>query len=295
MKKQTSKLSVYTYTDYRKYLLDYYCEQKQRIKAFSYRYFARNAGINSVGLYRDVVEGRQKLGRALIIKFSTAIGHTQKEAEYFESMVFFNEARTAEERKLFFERMLEHQNASTKSVIVDETRYEYYQKWYYSAVRSLVSIGKFKNDDKNCRKIGSTLNPRIRPENVKKALSVLKRLNFITQDSDGFLTLVDSVITTGILQPEKKDVSILNIINFQKEVTALANKSLDRFETEDINLSTLTLGISDATKKLIKDELAGVREKIAALAEKDSDPNRVYQLNMQFFPLSDRYERGSNE
>jgi uncharacterized protein (TIGR02147 family) len=289
MNKQTSKLSVYTYTDYRKYLYDYYCEQKQRIKAFSYRYFARNAGINSVGLYRDVVEGRQKLGRALIIKFSTAIGHSKKEAEYFESMVFFNEAKTADERKLFFERMLEHQSAGTKSITVDETKYEYYQKWYYSAVRSLVSIGKFKNDDKNYRKIGSTLNPRIRPESVKKALKILTRLKFITEDGDGFLVLVDPVITTGILQPEK-NVSILNIVNFQKEVTALANESLDRFGTEDINLSTLTLGISDSSGTLIKNELTAFRQKIAALAEKDSDPNRVYQLNMQFFPLSDRYE-----
>jgi len=190
--------------------------------------------------------------------------------------------------------MLEHQSAGTKSITVDETRYEYYQKWYYSAVRSLVSIGKFKNDDKNCRKIGSTLNPRIRPENVKKALKILTRLKFITEDSDGFLVLVDPVITTGILQPER-NVSILNVINFQKEVTALANESLDRFSAKDINLSTLTLGISDATGTLIKDELAAVREKIAALAEKDSDPNRVYQLNMQFFPLSDRYEGGSND
>lgn len=294
MKKDASELSVYSYTDYRKYLSDYYDEQKQRNKAFSYRYFARNADINSVGLYRDVIEGRQKIGRALIIKFSTAIGHTKKEAEYFENLVFFNEARSAEERKLFFERMLTHQTAGTKSRVVDETRYEYYQKWYYSAVRSLISIGKFRNDDKSYRKIGGILNPHIRPENIKNALKVLTRLKFITENSDGYFTLVDPIITTGILRPEK-NVTILNVVNFQKEVTALASESIDRFGAKDINLSTLTIGISDATKELIKNELAAVRDKIAALAERDTDPDRVYQLNMQYFPLSDRYERGSNE
>jgi uncharacterized protein (TIGR02147 family) len=291
IKTRSSELSVFKYTDYRKYLSDYYLEQKRARKAFSYRFFARKAGINSVGLYKDVVEGRQNLGRALIIKFSVAIGHTKKEAEYFENMVFFNEARTAQERKLFFERMISTQSAQGR--IIDETKYEYYQKWYYSAVRSLISIGRFKNDDRSCRKIAGILNPRIRPDKVKKALDVLKRLEFIAEDADGFFVLVDAVITTGVLQPEK-NVAILNVVNFQKEVTVLANEAFDTFGPEDINLATLTLGISDSTKALIKEELAVVRNRIASLAEKDAAPDRVFQLNMQFFPLSDTYKGGDD-
>ncbi|NLW31600.1 MAG: TIGR02147 family protein [Fibrobacter sp.] len=284
MRKHKSKLSIFTYTDYRKYLSDFYLEQKKVNNAFSYRFFSRKAGINSVGLYRDVVEGRQKLGRALIMKFSTAIGHSRKEAEYFENMVFFNEAKTNEERKLFFERMISSQGLKGK--IIETTRYEYYQKWYYSAVRALVSIGRFKYDEKSFRKIAGILNPRIRPDKAKKSLDILKRLEFITEDSNGFFILTDTVITTGVLKPEK-NVNILNIVNYQKEVMDLANGAVDIFKPENINLSTLTLAVSDKTKTIIKEELAAVRSKIALLAENDNKPNRVFQLNMQFFPLSD--------
>jgi uncharacterized protein (TIGR02147 family) len=291
MKTEPAQLSVFTYTDYRKYLFDYYREQKRMRKAFSYRFFARKAGINSVGLYKDVVEGRQNLGRALIMKFSAAIGHTKKEAEYFENMVFFNEARTSDERKLFFERMVSSQGAQSR--IVDETKYEYYSKWYYSAVRALISIGRFKNDDKSCRKIAGILNPRIRPDKVKKALALLKRLEFITEDEDGFFVLSDAVITTGALSLEK-NVTVLNVVNFQKEVMALATEAFDTFGSENINISTLTLGISDVTKVLIKEELAAFRNKIASLAEKDTTPNRVFQLNVQLFPLSDIF-KGDND
>ena len=49
-----------------------------------------------------------------------------------------------------------------------------------------------------------------------------------------------------MLKPDTR-IAALNVINFQKEVTALANESLDRFGTELINLSTLTLGISEAS------------------------------------------------
>ena len=83
MKRKDSIISIFDYTDYRRYLADYYYNRKQLNKNFSYRYFAKKAGINSIGLYKDVVEGRQNLGRALIFKFSAAMGHAKKEAEYF--------------------------------------------------------------------------------------------------------------------------------------------------------------------------------------------------------------------
>jgi uncharacterized protein (TIGR02147 family) len=284
MNRQTS-ISIFDYTDYRRYLADYYNECKKISKAFSYRYFARKSGINSIGLYKDVVEGRQKIGRALIFKFSAAMGHTKKEAEYFENMVFFNESETVEERMLFFERMVACQK--TKVRIVDATRYEFYNKWYYSAVRALVGIGKFRDDEHSYKKIAGTLNPRIKPDEAKRALATLLRLGFISENDDGVFVLTDAAITTSVLKPDK-NITLINVVNFQKEVMALANESIDRFEIEHINLSTLTLGLSESTVATIKEELAALRNKIAKLAEKDCTANRVFQLNMQFFPMSDR-------
>ncbi|MFP4243140.1 MAG: TIGR02147 family protein [Chitinispirillaceae bacterium] len=283
----SSAISVFDYTDYRCYLADYYHQQKLASKVFSYRYFAKKASINSVGLYKDVVEGRQSLGKALVFKFSAAIGHNKREAEYFQNMVFFNEAGSAEERKLFFERMRSFYGSRAR--VVKATHYEFYHKWYYSAVRMLIAIGRFSSTAADYRRIAKTLNPRIRPEEAQKAVRVLERLQLIRKEPDGFFAVNDSTISTGTLKPDKS-LSILNVVNFQKEMSALANDSLDRFGIENINLSTLTLGISESTMTSIRQELSSVRKRIAELAENDSRPNRVFQLNMQFFPLSDVHE-----
>jgi len=291
MSRRASSLSIFDYTDYRSYLSDYYHERKHVSKAFSYRFFSKKAGINSVGLYKDVVEGRQKLGRTLIFKFSAAMGHSKKEAEYFENMVFFNEAGTVEERTLFFERMMACQKSKAK--IVDSTKYEYYQKWYYSAVRALVSLGHFRDNENDYKKIAGILNPRIRPDEAKKALGVLERLGFICRNGDGSFVLTDAIITTGALKPDAR-VTALNVMNFQKEMMVLANESLDRFGAEHINLSTLTLGISETTVQKVKEELAAVRNKIAALAENDSAADRLFQLNVQFFPMSDGFREADD-
>src|SRR5512133_584344 len=288
MNKQNSVPSVFDYTDYRRYLADYYSESKKSLKAFSYRYFTKKAGINSVGLYKDVVEGRQKLGKAFIYKFSSAMNHSKKEAEYFENMVFFNESTSAEERTLYFERMISCQK--TNAAIIDVTRYEYYNKWYYSAIRALISFGRFSDNEKSYKKIGSILNPRIQPDEVKNALALLERLGFICKADDGIFRLTDASITTGVLKPHT-NVLLMNVVNFQKEVMTLANESIDRFGIDRINLSTLTLGISEATVTVVKEELATLRNKIATLAKNDSSADRVYQLNMQFFPMSDTLKK----
>jgi uncharacterized protein (TIGR02147 family) len=290
MEKRRSAVTIFDYTDYRKYLSDFYQEQKRRKKSFSYRYFARKAGINSVGLYKDVVEGRQNLGRALIFKFSAAIGHSRKEAEYFENMVYFNEAKSAEERMMFFERMVAGQGS--RAAIVETSKYEYYHTWYYSAVRALLSCRKFRNDPADLKVIAKTLNPPIRPDQAKKAVTVLEKLGFIARDGQGYYTLVDSTITSGTVKPDR-NVAALNVVNFQKEMMKLAAGAFDRFTSERLNMSTLTLAISEETMKEIKEDCAALRNKIARLAEKDAAADRIYQMNIQLFPMSDRCGGGT--
>jgi uncharacterized protein (TIGR02147 family) len=282
-----AKIAIFDYTDYRKYLSDFYTFQKKKMKFFSYRYFAKKIGINSIGLYKDVVEGRQHIGKALIFKFSAAIGHTKKEAEYFENMVYFNDAKTVEERKLFFARMLACQGSKAK--IVEVSKYEYYSKWYYSAVRALLSCDRFSDGPEDLKKIAKTLNPQIRAAQAKKAIAILENLGFITRNENGLFVVVDSAITTGTVKPDK-NIAALNIINFQKEMLKLAADAFDRFPAAQSNMSTLTIGISAATLVNIKEELSALRGKIAVMAENERAADRIYQLNMQLFPLSNTYE-----
>ena len=166
---------------------------------------------------------------------------------------------------------------------VDSTKYEYYSKWYYSAIRALIAIGKFGDDEKSFKKIAGILNPRIRPDEAKRGIALLERLGFIAKNDTGIYILKDTSITTGMLKPHR-NITIMNVVNFQKEVMDLAVQSIDRFGAEHINLSTLTIGISNETLAAIKEELAAVN-KITALAERDCAAGQVYQLNINFLDV----------
>lgn len=112
---KTQSINIYDYTDYRQFLHAYYKEQKARNPAFSYRYFAKKAGFNSSGLYKDIVDGRTGITRSLIMRFSLAMKFSSKQQEYFEMLVYFNEAKTVDEKKLYFERMMKYRNSKAFS------------------------------------------------------------------------------------------------------------------------------------------------------------------------------------
>jgi uncharacterized protein (TIGR02147 family) len=279
-KKTKSGISVFDYTDYRTYLAEYYEDQKARKTGFSYRTFSKKAGINSVGLYKDVVEGRQNLGRGLISKFSETLGHGKREAAYFEDMVYFCEVRTMDERKLYFKKMMA--SYESKAYKVDSDKFEYYSKWYYSAIRALISCVPVKD---NYKAIAKALNPTIRPDQVKKAIQVLERLGFIRMRDDGYYEVTEPVITSGYQKPDKK-VQLFNLINYQKTMLEMAGKAYDINPLKAIDMSTLTLSVSKQTYKEIKKEIADVRSRIAAMAARDKNPDRVYQMSYKLFPLT---------
>jgi uncharacterized protein (TIGR02147 family) len=268
-------VSIYDYTDYRQFLRDYYEEQKAQNPAFSYRYFAKRAGFNSSGLYKDIVDGRTGITRSLILRFATAMKLLSKQKEYFETLVYFNEAKTVEEKKLYFERLMKYHNS--KAFRVEKSQYEYYSKWYYIAVRELLAVGNYGDD---YSAISETLNPALRREQAKKAIEVLKKLGLIKKDNNGYYKAVDKILTTG---PEIKSLAVAN---FQKSMMDLAKEAIDRHPAERRNISTVTFSVSEKTYDDINSELVACRKRILGMVDRSENEAMVCQLNMQLFPLT---------
>jgi uncharacterized protein (TIGR02147 family) len=282
MLRNKSTIVIFDYTDYRQYLEAFYREQKARNPGFSYRSFAIKARISSVGLYKDVVNGRQRLSRRVVSKFSEAMGHSKREAEYFEAMVFFSDAKTVDERKLYFSRMMEcHESRARK---VEASQYEYYSCWYYSAVRALLSFYRF--DGADFESLGRKLSPPIRAPQARKAIEVLEKVDMIRKNAAGVYEPCDQIVTTGNLECDR-NVQSLNVITMQKNFNTLASEAFDRYSAQQMDMSTVTVSVSRHMLRTIKDELAAFRKKLLSLAEKDPNPECVYQLNCHFYPLTD--------
>jgi uncharacterized protein (TIGR02147 family) len=273
-------LNVFDYTDYRKFLLDYYNEKKKDNSSFSYNCLSIRAGFKNKGFLHTVIHGSKNLSKSSIIKIVRAIGMKKSESDYFENLVFFNQAIDLIERTYFCEKLNDVKNPSRSVTLVQQTRrdqYEFYSTWYHSAIRSLIDMYPFRDDYKALAK---SVYPPITNKQAKKSVALLEKLGLIEKHKDGIYKLTNRNITSG------NEITAVAALNFHKEATHLVEHALDTLPREKRNVTGLTLGISGEMYQKICDEIQTFRARIVNLVQDDIGADRTYQLNFHFFPMS---------
>jgi len=272
-------MNIFEYQNYRLFLKDYYNHQKTVNRGFSYRYFSKKAGINASAFLYYIIEGKRNLTKSTIAKISQAIGFCSEEAEYFENLVFFNQAQTISEKTAYYNAIINIRRPIDIKQIEKE-RYEYYRKWYHSVIREVVTFFHFKDD---YAALGMFLKPSISAKEAKESIRLLEQLGFIERDDNGLYHQTNTHIAV-----HPKPIESYMIEKFQMEMLDLALKSYNDFPVQERMSSSTTFSISEETFELIKTKTREMRREIADLAMLDTTPNRAYQLTINLFPLCRR-------
>ena len=278
-------MDIFLYTDFRKYLYDFYEAEKKRNPHFSHRYIAQKVGFSSSGFFSKIIQGKTNISNELALRFADFLKLKKNEADYFGLLVLFNQAKSHADKKRWFEKIVAFSKSKVK--IVEVSQYKFFEKWYYVAIRELMAFFPFRGDYKQLAKM---MDPPISPSQAKKAVRLLEHLDLIKKDENGVYSLSDVLISTGY------DAKTLAINNFQLATLDLAKESIDRFTKEERDISTLTLSFSKEIYETIHERLKGFRREILELVK--NDPGRVdkvYQVNFQIFPLSRRHEDSAHE
>ncbi len=274
---------LFAYTDYRKFLKDYYEEQKGKDPKFSHRYFTMKVGFSSSGYFSDVLSGKKNLSGAFMLKFAKALKLAKDEEEYFLNLISFNQAKTLEEKNRFYEKMMT--GGKVKFDVLEPDKYEYFSKWYYAAVREILHYLPFQEDYKTLAKI---LDPPISAKEARKAIELLASLGFIAKDASGNWRPASANISTG------GGFNGLNVANFHHNTLKLAIRALDEFPPEQKGFSTLTLPLTGEKIRKAKLAIKNLRMYLLALSENGSKADRVYQFNFQLFPVT-RIEKAEGD
>jgi len=270
-----------SYMDYRSYLADWIADRKDNGMPASNRWFAQKMHINSASWLTDVLRGTKGLSKATANRVSGVLRHSPADSRHFETLVAYNQARTLGERNAYYEELLAIRRIKDPKV-VSPGQYEYYASWYHSAVRSLIGVLRFTGD---FERLAKSVSPRISPRQARRSVELLETLGLVRRDPDGAYRLDSSAITTGDYEKS------LAISNFQQETMRLAQEALDRYPRNVRDISTVTLGVSEKSLEEIRRLAAEFRRRVTELANTDMEADRVYQVNIQVFPLS-RFARG---
>lgn len=280
---EPSMPDLFTYIDYRKFLKDYYEEQKSKDAKFSHRYFTMKVGFSSSGYFSDVLAGKKNLSGGFMLKFAKALKLGKDEEEYFINLVSFNQAKTLEEKNRHYEKMMT--GGKVKVDVVDADKHEYFSKWQYAAVRELLHFQAFRDDYKA---LGKTLNPPIPAKDAKRAIELMDVLGLISKNASGEWRPTSANLKMG------GGFDALALANYHRGTLDLAIRALDVFGPGERGFSALTIPLTGDKIRKAKTAIKNLRMYLLALGENGTKADRVYQFNFQMFPVT-RIEKAEGD
>lgn len=266
--------NIFDYLNYPSYLKDYYEARKRQNRYFSYRFMGRFLGMDP-GFLVKVVQGRTQLPEKAIPAVAKLCKMAEREAEYFEALVQYGRAKTREDIKNRYERLIALRGMESRPL--DPTQYDYYRKWYNGAIRALLTFWDFGGD---YAALAARIHPPISEQDARESVALLESLGIIRKASSGRYEVLGPPITTG----EKWRSAAIS--RYQQESIELALQSLMQDPKHVRDISTLTVAIRFQDLEEIKSRIKELRQSLMHMMSDNGDPDCVYQLNFQVFPLT---------
>ena len=272
-----NKINIYDYSDYRKFLSDFYELEKSLDPTFSYRVFAAAVGMDA-SLLLKILQGKRHISSKGIAPFIQFYRFKEGKAEYFREMVAYAKAKTDDEVRKHFEVLQKMRPSSCREL--DEARYRYFQQWFYPMIRSALDVFDYRSAEQ-ATDLGESCIPRLTASQVESAIEALLQLRLAHRQKDGRIVPTDAHLKT------QEHWLSASISEYQKSIAELAHRSIAETPKEERDISTLTMALDSSQIQKIRDILADARKSIVKVA--NSMPSQicdsVYQLNFQLFPM----------
>ena len=267
---------IIEYTDYRKFIQDYYDERK-RNSAFSWHAFAQKAGFSSDVYLKYVCEGKKNLSVGSAGSVANAMGLVGFEYDYFVLMVSYAHAKNDEAKRAAFEERCALANAHKMRVLGSE-EFDYFKSWKNSVIRELAPHmpgAKPLEMARACKQ-------KISAAEVSDALEFLVKAKLLKKDKSGNYHQTDKAIKMA-----STDAVSVAARELQRQMGEFAIQSLGLPLSERV-MSGYTLGLTDRAYERIKKEMEDFYRRVVAIATEEDETDRVYRLNLQLFPMSER-------
>ena len=271
---------IYRFLDYRSWLRAEYEERKAQDERFSHRKFSSLCGYKSSGALALIMSGRRNLTRDAAERVSLAFDLDPGERAHLVRMLDYEDAEDFGARAAVLGRMkaarkfAEHWQGTIDA-------YAYYEDPLVPVVRELVSLDDFRED-------GDWMAARVHggaaPSACTEALARLIELGHLDRDDEGRLRHAHRIVATPA------EVRSDTLKAYQRNMMERASAALDSQERERRDMRVSTMAISEGQAARIKALMEQVHKEVMAIVEEDEPIEAVYQLNTQFFSLTDPTE-----
>lgn len=267
------KHSIYTYTDYRKFLVDR-VELLKTLGLYRVRAFARSVGFASPNYLQMILRGKRNLGTRFVLPLSRALSLSPVETQFLRALVYFTDSKDLQLKDEAFQSMARFKGfREAYPLTIDQ--YQIFQDWRNVALLEGLSASWSRT---KLATMASDLELTV--EEIRERIALLAKLRLIEKDPlSGVWRRTSEGLTTESV------VNDLNVRNFHREMIKRGLNSVDTFQLQERTVGGLTMSLSESDFQRLSKMVDEFTLKIVAEFSTTTLATDVYQLNFQIFPL----------
>lgn len=269
---------VVDYLNYREYLQDFYLAKKHSNPNYSYRVFTLKGDLKSPSHLKMITDGTRNLTNKTTPKYIKALNlSTERDKRYFDLLVKYNQEKNLDFKQNFFEKLMEEKRKKGLTLL-EHAQYNFLANWENVAIYVFVGI---KPNIESAEEIVSFFGNKITKKQVIESLKTLSLLDFIEKNNFGNYIQKKGALSTD------DEIKNMAIHKYHQSMIELGLNSLNSTPSDLREFNGVTIPINLHRLPEIKEKIRKFRKEINEVCSAIEKQDLVYQLNIQFFPLTE--------
>ena len=278
------------FVDYRIYLNDFYQwklrDTKGRLRPYSYSDFSAAADIKSPNYLKLIIEGKRNLSRDMCKRFSRALKHSRAQAKEFALLVEYCQEKDPLQRTHYLKELSEYRaKKSLQAGDISQVTWDQVSSWLVWVLYAMADQKDVAFTPSGLRKL---LRGQVNEAQIQQALTRLVTAKDIEIDP-----ITHKARKTGGTMSGLEQVPAELIRKIQSELIYLGLEALHKNGPKEREVSGFTLAMTAKEFEWARFELRKLRKQIQkeiSMNREQEPGDRVYQVNIQLFPVTDEME-----
>ena len=273
------------YMDYRLFLADFYRFKKDHtrssLRPYNYTIFSAAADIKSPNYLKMIIEGKRNLSMDMVQKFARACGFNKAQSDEFKLLAIFNQSEDPADRNYALKKLSEYRvDQKLKHGELDRKVFEKVPNWIGWIIYALVDQSGVNFDVPQLKHL---LRGKASETEIQHALESLLSSGELVKNAE------TNQIQKGKPTEAPDEIPAALIRKLQMQLMYLGLESLYQDQATEREFGSLTMSLTEKEFEEIKFKLRQMRKSLHkenSIARMGQKGDRVYQLNLQLFPVS---------
>ncbi len=274
------------YMNYRDFLKDWYQnrlqETKNNLRPYCYRDFSVATNLKSPHYLKLIIEGKRNLSSDLVPIFARALGIPKEKNDEFNLLVLYTQEKDPTQRNLFLKKLIDIRvENQINSGEIDRKAWDKIPNWVTWVLYSLADL---KSTTTDLNQLFLLLRGKATVQEIKNSLEGLISSGELATNDSGEL------VKTRNLMEAADEVPVALVRKLQAQLMLLGLESLHRDAPTEREFGSLTMALTSSEFEDLRFKLRQMKKtfnKDNTMARGQTKGERVYQLNIQLFPVTD--------